>query len=304
MNINARQLQSFLRVAESGSFTEAAEQLHMTQPSLSHQIRQLEHMLRIKLFERTTRRVMLTEAGSAFLPAAERILNRLESAVRDMHNLAEGQTGRVSFAALLTVGASLIPAAMAEFQRQYPNVTLEYLEESDEPIYQQVNNGDIDFGIGAMPRQVDEIIFTPIYKDYLYFVCSPRHPLAKSREVSWHDIVQSPFIAMKTGTSMRSLMEQGFAISQTPMQPVQTAIYQSTILGMVACDLGVSVVPSSMKLMFERNDVCLIPIKERLYRDIGLMVAQNRPLSKAAQELVDVILQIVGENRSLLPRSD
>lgn len=304
MNINARQLQAFLRVAQLGSFTEAAEQLHMTQPSLSHQIRQLEHMLRIKLFERTTRRVLLTEAGSAFLPAAERILNRLESAVRDMHNLAEGQTGRVSFAALLTVGASLIPAAMAAFQRQYPNVTLEYLEESDEPIYQQVNNGDIDFGIGAMPRQVDEIIFTPIYKDYLYFVCSPRHPLAKRSEVSWHDIVKSPFIAMKTGTSMRSLMEQGFAITNIPMQPVQTAIYQSTILGMVSCDLGVSVVPSSMKLMFERNDVCLIPIKERLYRDIGLMVAQNRPLSKAAQELVNVILQIVGENRSLLPRSD
>lgn len=304
MNVNARQLQSFLRVAQLGSFTEAAEQLHMTQPSLSHQIRQLEHMLRIKLFERTTRRVILTEAGNAFLPAAERILARLEKAVRDMHSLAEGQTGRVSFAALLTVGASLIPAAMASFQRQYPNVTLEYLEESDEPIYQLVNNGDIDFGIGAMPPQNDDIIFTPIYKDYLYFVCSPRHPLAKCSEVSWHDIVKNPFIAIKSGTSMRSLMEQGFAITHTPMQPVQTAIYQSTILGMVACDLGVSVVPSSMKLMFERNDVCLIPIKERLYRDIGLIVATSRPLSKAAQELVHVILQIVGENRSLLPRSD
>ncbi|WP_456297035.1 LysR family transcriptional regulator [Vibrio sp. AK197] len=304
MNINARQIQSFIRVAQLGSFTEAAELLHMTQPSLSHQIRQLEHTLRIKLFERTTRRVVLTEAGQTFLPAAERILTRLESALRDMHSLADGHTGRVSFAALLTVGASLIPAAMAEFQRQHPKVTLEYLEESDEPIYQQVINGDIDFGIGAMPRQVEDIIFSPIYKDYLYFVCSPRHPLAEYSEVSWHEIVQSPFIAMKTGTSMRNLMEQGFSMTSVPMEPVQTAIYQSTILGMVACDLGVSVVPSSMKLMFERNDVCLIPIKERLFRDIGLMVAQKRPLSKAAQELVNVIMQVVGENRSLLPRSD
>ncbi|MBF9002818.1 MULTISPECIES: LysR family transcriptional regulator [Vibrio] len=304
MNISSRQLEAFLKVAELESFTEAAEKLHLTQPSLSSQIRQLEHTLRIKLFARTTRKVVLTEAGATFLPAAERTINRLNSALRDMHNLADGQTGRVSFAALLTVGASLIPAAMAEFQQKFPLITLEYIEESDEPIYKQVANGDIDFGISALPRPIEDINFTPIYKDYLYFVCSPRHPLAESKEVSWQQIVQSPFIAMQGGTSMRMLMERGFAMTDVMMEPVQTAVYQSTILGMVACDLGVSVLPSSLKLMFERNDVCLIPIKERLFRDIGLMVSKSRPLSKAAQTLVDVIYDVVGQNRNLLPRPD
>ncbi|MCA2018952.1 LysR family transcriptional regulator [Vibrio tritonius] len=304
MNISSRQLDAFLKVAELESFTEAAEQLHLTQPSLSSQIRQLENTLRIKLFERTTRKVVLTEAGHTFFPAAERTLMRLHSALKDMHNLADGQTGRVSFAALLTVGASLIPAAMAQFQQHYPRITLEYIEESDDPIYKQVQSGDIDFGIGTLPKPIDEIGFTPIYKDYLYFVCSPRHHLSSKREVSWQEIVENPFIAMPRGTSMRMLMERGFAMTDVMLEPMQTAVYQSTILGMVANDIGVSVLPSSLKLMFERNDVCLIPIKERLYREIGLMVSNKQPLSSAAQRLVDVILDIVGKNRNLLPRPD
>lgn len=301
MNISSRQLEAFLAVAELGSFTQASEQLHMTQPALSHQIRQLEASLRVQLFERTTRQVHLTEAGHTFLPAAERVISRLQSGLSDMHALAEGRSGRVSFAALLTVGASLVPAAMADFQQRYPQVALEYIEESDEPIYQQVLNGDIDFGIGARPRHIDDVEFVPIYQDYLHFVCSPRHPLADREEVSWQEIVQYPFIAMKVGTSMRQLMEKGFAMTTEPLLPVQTAIYQSTILGMVACDLGISVLPSSLKLMFERNDVQLIPIKERLYRDIGFISSAQRPLSTAARELIQVIQQVVSQNRGLLP---
>ncbi|MFM2481888.1 LysR family transcriptional regulator [Celerinatantimonas sp. YJH-8] len=301
MNISSRQLEAFLAVAELGSFTQASEQLHMTQPALSHQIRQLEDSLRIQLFERTTRKVQLTAAGHMFLPAAERVISRLQSGLSDMHALAAGRSGRVSFAALLTVGASLVPAAMANFQQRYPQVALEYIEESDEPIYQQVLNGDIDFGIGARPRQIEEVEFVPIYQDYLHFVCSPRHPLANREEVSWQEIVRYPFIAMKQGTSMRQLMEKGFAMTSEPLLPVQTAIYQSTILGMVACDLGISVLPSSLKLMFERNDVQLIPIKERLYRDIGFICSAKRPLSTAARELIDVIQQVVSQNRGLLP---
>lgn len=301
MNISSKQLQAFLAVAQLQSFTLASEQLHMTQPALSHQIRQLEDILRVKLFERTTRQVHLSQAGKTFLPVAERVISRLLSGVSDMQAMADGRAGRVIFAALLTVGASLVPEAMAVFAERYPQIAMEYVEESDEPIYLQVLNGDIDFGIGARPLHIDEVEFTPIYQDYLHFVCSPRHRLANRSEVSWHEIVQYPFIAMKPGTSMRQLMEKGFSMTNEPLLPVQTAIYQSTILGMVSCDLGISVLPSSLKLMFERNDVQLIPIKERLYRDIGFIFSKKRALSKAAYSLVEVINEVVGNNRNLLP---
>ncbi|PSW17225.1 LysR family transcriptional regulator [Photobacterium sanctipauli] len=304
MNISSRQLQAFLAVAHHESFTEAAEQLHLTQPSLSNQIRQLEAMLRVELFERTTRRVVLSDAGRVFLPTAEKVLNRLTGGVSDMHEFAAGTMGKVTFAALLTVGASLVPVAMFEFQRRNPKIVLEYIEESDEPIYQQVLNGDLDFGIGAPPSNQQDVEFIPIYKDYLHFVCSPEHPLAEQAEVSWQQIVQYPFIAMKGGMSMRHLMEKGFALTNTPLRPVQTATYQSTILGMVACGIGVSVLPSSLKIMFKRNDVRIIPITESLYRDIGLIIPTKKELSIAAKEFISVFRQVVDDNNQLLPSSD
>ncbi len=221
--------------------------------------------------------------------------------MQDMRALASGQRGRLSFAALLTVGGSLIPAAMAVFQSRFPDIGLEYLEESDEPIYQQVIAGDVDFGVSVAPTHVDEVEFHPIYKDYLYFVCSPRHPLADAAEVSWQQIVEWPFIAMKTRTSMRRLTEKGFAIAGKPMEPVQVAAYQSTILGMVANDIGVSALPSSLKMMFRRDDVCLIPIRERLYRDIGVLTSRRRELSPAAERFIEVLREVVEANRSLLP---
>lgn len=232
---------------------------------------------------------------------AERVLSRLERGMQDMRALANGQRGRICFAALLTVGGSLIPAAMAAFQARYPDIGMEYLEESDEPIYQQVMAGEVDFGISVAPVNVDDVAFQPIYKDYLYFVCSPRHPLANATEVSWHQIVEWPFIAMKSRTSMRKLTEQGFAMTDRAMEPVQVATYQSTILGMVANDIGVSALPSSLKMMFRRDDVCLIPIRERLYRDIGVLTFRRRELSPAAGHFIDVLKEVVEANRSLLP---
>lgn len=300
-NVTARQLEAFIAVADLSSFTEAAERLHLSQPSLSHLVRQLEDVLGVRLFERTTRRVRLTSAGREFLSVAERVLTRLERGMQDMRALASGQKGRISFAALLTVGGSLVPAAMAAFQARYPDIGMEYLEESDEPIYQQVIAGDVDFGISVDPVNVDDVNFQPIYKDYLYFVCSPRHPFAARQSVSWHEIVEWPFIAMKTRTSMRRLTERGFAMAQKTMEPVQVAAYQSTILGMVANDIGVSALPSSMKMMFHRDDVCLIPIEERLYRDIGVLTARRRQLAPAAEHFIEVLQEVVEANRSLLP---
>lgn len=300
-NVTARQLEALIAVADLGSFTEAAERLHLSQPSLSHLIRQLENVLGIRLFERTTRRVSLSVAGREFLPVAERVLSRLERGMQDMRALASGQRGRISFAALLTVGGSLVPAAMATFQARYPDISLEYLEESDEPIYQQVIAGEVDFGVSVAPINVDDVDFQPVYKDYLYFVCSPRHPLAAEDEVSWQQIVEWPFIAMKTRTSMRKLTEQGFAMANRTMEPVQVAAYQSTILGMIANDIGVSALPSSLKMMFRRDDVCLIPVRERLYRDIGVLTSRRRELSPAAGHFIDVLKEVIEANRSLLP---
>ncbi|MUK68924.1 LysR family transcriptional regulator [Aliivibrio fischeri] len=303
MNISLKQLESFIAIAETKSFTEASERLFLSQPSLSNQIRQLETMLDVKLFIRTTRLVELTEAGRIFLPSAERALHGLSTGINEIKDLAQGRAGKVTFASILTVGASIVPLVMRDFQKSNPKIVIEYIEESDEPIFQRVLSREIDFGIGAAPTNQQKIDFKPIYRDYLFFVCALDHPLAELKEVSWEQIVQNPFIAMKSGMSMRHLMEKGFALTDTPLNPIQTATYQSTILGMIACGIGVSVLPSSLKLMFNRNDVKIIPIKEPLFRNIGLITPSSSELSIAAQEFIKVFELVVSNNEQLLPKS-
>lgn len=301
INIHIRQLEAFLAVAKTHGFTEAAAQLYLTQPTLSSQIQRLEQTLGLPLFLRSTRKVELTDAGRDFYPIAEQVVCRLTKGMKELQAMAEGKQGRITFAALLTVGASLIPAAMNAFSQRYPDVTVEYLEENDEPIYQRVLNGDIDFGIGVAPVNQDEVIFTPVYKDYLFFVCSKTHPLAELTEIGWEQIVEWPFIAMKQGNSLRKLTEQGYAMTERELRPVQEASYQTTILGMVANNIGVSVLPSSLKFMFEHPGVQLITIKEQLHRNIGIMTRKNETLMPAARRFIAVLLELVESNRSLLP---
>lgn len=301
VHIHVRQLEAFLAVAKTHSFTEAASHMYLTQPSLSAQIRRLEQIVGLPLFFRSTRRVELTEAGKLFYPVAEQVVSRLMKGMKEIHAMSEGKQGRVTFAALLTVGASLVPAAMSAFSQRYPQVIVEYIEESDEPVYQQVMNGDIDFGIGVSPKSQDEVSFTPVYKDYLFFVCSKSHPLAGLTEISWQQIVQWPFIAMNIGSSLRQLMEKGFSMTGKNLLPVQEAAYQSTILGMAANNIGVSVLPSSLKFMFEHPGVKLITIKEQLYRSIGIMTRKDDTLMPAASQFINVLLELVEANRNLLP---
>ena len=120
MNITIRQIQSFLNVADLGSFTRAAEKMHTMQPALSQQVRDLESELGIRLFDRTTRRVELTEGGAEFRNIATKIIDDLEAAARNAHELAERKRGRVIVAAPPLLASAVVPRAIADFRNKYP----------------------------------------------------------------------------------------------------------------------------------------------------------------------------------------
>src|SRR5580692_5033636 len=122
MNITIRQIQCFLQVATLGSFTRAAEKMHTMQPALSQQIRDLETELGIRLFDRTTRRVELTEGGAEFRNIAAKIIEDLESATRHAHELAERKRGRVIVAAPPLLASAVVPRAIVDFRNKYPGI--------------------------------------------------------------------------------------------------------------------------------------------------------------------------------------
>jgi DNA-binding transcriptional LysR family regulator len=128
VNVTLKHLQAFVAVAQEGSFTRAARRLALSQPALTIQINQFEEELGVKLFDRTTRRVLLTDNGAEFLPTAERLLDDVETAIAQVRDVAARRRGRVGVATLPSIAMKLMPAMVAEFRSTYPGVSVHLLD--------------------------------------------------------------------------------------------------------------------------------------------------------------------------------
>jgi len=159
MNISIRQIQAFLQVAALGSFTRAAEKLHTMQPALSQQVRDLEAELGIRLFDRTTRRVELTEGGAEFRNIAAKVIEDLEAAARNAHDLAERKRGRVVIAAPPLLAAAVVPKAIVGFREQYPGLSVRLIDARSDQIVELVRTGQVDCGIGTFHAGEESIRF-------------------------------------------------------------------------------------------------------------------------------------------------
>ena len=210
MNITVRQIQAFLSVAEYGSFTRAAERLHVAQPALSQHVRELEAELAVRLFDRTTRRVELTEAGREFRDAAAKIIEDLESAARNAHALAERKRGKVTVAAPPLLSGGILPGAIAEFRAQYPGIEVSLVEALADEIAGFVRAGRIDCGFGTFRANESGVDTTPLTSDSLAVFCLPSHPLTQQAHVTWKDLDTLPLVTLTRDSGIRLLVEVGF----------------------------------------------------------------------------------------------
>src|SRR3982074_3576499 len=180
MNVDLHQLRIFVAVARLGNFTRAAERLHLSQPSLSLHIRQLEQDLGVRLFDRSTRSVVLTQAGDDLLPTAERLLDDFQSAVASVADLAARRRGRVAVAVLPSVAAELLPRAIALLRIRHPDITVAVRDDVAEHIPARARNGEVDFGLGAIDSVDADVLGSPLISDELIAVLPPAHPLANA----------------------------------------------------------------------------------------------------------------------------
>lgn len=286
MNVNLNQLRVFVAVARLGNFTRAAERLHLSQPSMSLHIRQLEQDLGVRLFDRSTRSVALTRAGDDFLPTAERLLDDVQSAVASVADLAARRRGRVAVAVLPSVAAELLPRAIAELHARHPDITVSLRDDVAELIPARVRSGEVDFGLGAIDSIDVDIAGSPLVSDELIAVFPPSHPLT-SAKTTWRALAKYPFVAMSRDSSVRRLTEQAFAHNALVLEPAFEAKYMSTAIGIIAHGLGVGALPSSAISMVQHADLAHAEIRGPVMkRQIGIMTRRGRSLSPAAEALV------------------
>ena len=244
-SLNLRHLEAFAAIASAGNFTRAAKVLHVSQPALTVQIRQLEETIGVRLLDRNTRTVKLTAIGSQLSPVVRRILQEVEAIVEHAHEMAAGIRGVVSVAALPSTCYMILPGIVAAFRKEHPGIGVALKDATSQRVLAMVRNEEVDFGIGAFADGDPAVQVAPLFTDRVRIVFPPRSPLARKRVILLKDVVNLPLILMDPQTSVRMLVDRAFeSIGHFP-SPAYEATYMSTAIGMVRAGLGVAFLPSS-----------------------------------------------------------
>jgi DNA-binding transcriptional LysR family regulator len=208
-----QQMRYVVAVAETSNFTRAAEQCLVVQSALSHQIARLERELGAKLFERTSRRVRLTPAGEAFLPAARQALDAAERARAEVAASTGEIRGRLAIGAISTVAAVDLPAVLGRFRSRHPQVRISLRTGPSEELIDRVRQGTLDTAFLGLPLGVRPpgVRGRELARDDLVAVVAPDHPLAGEEHVDVRQLAEETFVDFPSGTAGRSHADAAFA---------------------------------------------------------------------------------------------
>lgn len=239
-----RQLRAFVAIAETGTFTAAAERVHVTQAAISMQIRQLERETGTKLFIRAPRKVILTEAGEKLLDRAQAILREHDSALHEMAALNGAEKGRLRIgSASAMVSGDPLPQILKRLKDEHPGVDSSVVSGTSEDLVQRLMAGEIDAGFVSLPVEARGVQTELLNEDYLVAIASPRHKLAKQRVVSAYALANEKLILGERGGNTRRLIDQFFAQAGVTPKIAMELSRLAAIKRMVEEDMGVGIVP-------------------------------------------------------------
>ncbi|HEY0800922.1 MAG TPA: LysR family transcriptional regulator [Steroidobacteraceae bacterium] len=274
------QLRYFCAVAETGSFSRAAEQSHVSQPSLSQQIMKLEGELGARLFDRLGRSVRLTELGKTFLPRARAVLRELEAARGDVVEQKDSVGGSITVGVIPTVAPYFLPPLLTSFSRKFPQAQLTIVEEITPVLLERLRAVSIDVAILALPVRGHEFDTFPLLTERLFAALPPKHKLSKRSSLSLKDLRSEPFLLLRDGHCFRDTAIAACDRARLHPQIIFESGQFSSLLSMVGAGMGVSIVP---EMAMEKNPRCrYVRIgDDDAQRTIGAVVLRGRSLTRA-----------------------
>ena len=294
MNYTLRQLEGFLAVAELGNFTRAAERMRLTQSALSVLVAELERSLRLRLLDRTTRRVELTEAGAQFRAVASKVVADLDHAVRNAHLLADRRHGRVTIAAPPLLAATMLPPVIAKHRLGFPGIELSLVDAATDRIVAGLRAGEIDLAVGTFPPDVDDMERIPLIRDQLVAACLNDYPCASDGAASWHTLSKYPVIVLTPESGIRSLAERSWLAAGAFIRPAFEVSQIATALALVEVGLGIAILPSYA--LRRSIPACIaVRIDPEINRNIDVVSLRLRSLSPAAASFAELLVSQLGE---------
>ena len=251
MNITLKQLQVFRAVAAERSFSRAGELIGLTQPAVSRAVTELEHQLDLRLFDRTTRDVQLTQAGHILAQRLPRWIDDLENTLNELHSWAHNRVGKVRIASSPTLSAALMPHCLALCAQQEPGLHVILLDRIQENVLNSILTGEVDFGLIVEPNAatMQALHCETLLTDPFVIVCPETHPLAapkkgRHRAPKWSDLSGSDLILLDQASGSRRLIDDMLTRQHVQHQVVQEVGHVTTGFEMVRAGLGINVVPN------------------------------------------------------------
>jgi len=279
-------LNAFIAIAETGSFSLAAERLHLTQPAVSKRLATLESQLGVRLFDRLGREIGLTEAGRALLPRAYQIISVLDDTRRALSNLNGDVVGRLSLATSHHIGLHRLPPLLRSFTRTHPEVSLDIRFLDSEVAYEEVLHGRAELAVITLaPSTAAPVRACKVWDDPLDFVVAPEHPLAQMRDVTLANVAAYPAVFPGGNTFTHHIAQRMFEREGLTPHIAMSTNYLETIKMMVSIGIAWSVLPRTML----DEQVVRLPLPIQLSRQLGYIFHTDRTLSNAARAFMALL---------------
>lgn len=294
MRPTLRQLEAFVAVASAGSFGAAATAIHASPSATSALIKELESLLSAKLFERTTRRVQLTQAGEAMRESAVRALREVERATTQVQAVQAREIGVVSVAAPPMLAAKLLVPVAKQLRRGHPGLHVKILDVAATEIGPLLRIGQVDLGVGT-PRQAEEgMKIHSLLKGPLFVVMPRRHPLARKRAVRIAQLALEPLVLQLRNSPLREEVEALFVRHDLQPEVIAEAAQLATLLSMVEAGFGISVMPCYAPILEHMRGSVARPLQEAgSSSEVAVIREADHPLSPAAEAFIEVTQRFI-----------
>lgn len=288
--MDLRQLECFVAVCQEMHFSKAAEKLHLSQPSLSQHIKNLEAYVGTPLFDRIGRRIALTEAGSILLAHTRRVFHEIEqaqAAIRDLHGL---QRGKLAIGSLVTCASYLLPPVMLRFKEMYPNIELSVMALQANEIREQLLSNELDLGITSMPAGDDELQAIPLFAEELALTLPINHPMASSDQVPLQALADLTMVLLPKAFHVRTILDNYCTDMGMSLEPALEISPLDALVRLVADGVGATVLPapyvdhlSNPKIMHVR---LVDPTPQRV---VGIVYRKGKFMCAATRAFIDQV---------------
>jgi LysR family transcriptional regulator, hydrogen peroxide-inducible genes activator len=288
-----QQLRYFVAVAETGNFTRASERSHVSQPSLSQQIIKLEAEVGHKLFHRLGRKAVVTEAGTAFLERARRILFEVENAAKELSD-HPSLGRRITVGAVQTVMPYLFAPLIANLRASHPNLLIDAQEDFRSDLLRHVIEGDLDLAVVPLPVKDHRISVEPLLAEPILLVVGKKHPIATQSEISIRSLADETFVSLGDSSSLASQIRTFFGDQNFQPRIGFRCAQVATLKEFVSLGLGISLLPQLARLPEDRDSLTYLRITGTApTRELVVIRHLQRYQSRGAQQFLSLLREHV-----------